>query len=950
LKIAPFLIGSMLLASSALAQVTPSYLVLLPRVASAAELPTCNSTRENYIYALTSPPRELRLCKAGSWISIGTGGGGGIDEEADPVFGAAPAASITDAGSGVVISSAERSKLAGIEAGATADQTAAEVSVSPAVEGQATVQAVLAALSSGLDGTSPLVHTHAASDVVSGILGLARLPVADSGESSATELVRADDGRLSDARAPASHTHPASDVTTTLAAAQLPAATTSAQGAVIFATSGEATALEAVQGSDSRLSDARTPTSHTHPSSDISTALSAGQLPAATTSAQGASVLSTDGESSAGEVVQATDARLSNARTPTAHVHDGADVSTGTVVAARLPSSTTSAAGIVTLSTSGESTSGEVVTATDSRLTDARTPVAHNHAGEDVTTGTVAVARLPAASTSGAGVVTLATGGEVAAGEAVQANDSRLSDSRAPTAHVSTHQENGSDELLAENLGTSALSAGQGIISDGAGGMVAADLCQDDGTNCPASASVDIADLVTAGGAGKTIVTNSSSGVDLVNALQIDTVPPSSPAVNDFWLDTSTASTPKLCVFHASLGWIEADGSGAACAAAILRTLTVSLTGSGGGTVTSAPSGINCAGDCTEQYSDGSTVDLTATADGSSVFSAWSNCATSVSNPLTVLMDADKTCTASFAATSGGSPAADWSTGYTLYYDFDVATVGSLLSADKIMVNQGTAGSTCDLRQYGSNLPMAVSTSVKQQGLASMAIASVGTGVNQRLGVRMETDAANGACDVARTGNVGADYGTFTYIARVHMLANDEGTISNVTQIANGGPGGWGIEWGEIAQTMSGRFYNGSTATTIVSGNNACPASSWCVVGLVFNDSTDQACMYVNGALSGSCQTVTTVTEPGTGASSYYRFGFATASSKMNGYADESGLMLGSAYTAQQMCRACSCGIDGSLCTCDSGDATLYQAGGGNGLNASQCGSCALPACNASAP
>lgn len=825
----------LLLASPLSAQVMPSYLVLLPRVADESSLPTCNSTRENYIYALTSPPRELRVCKSGSWLSLGTGGGGsGIEDELDPVYGASPAASITNAGSGQVITSAERTKLAGIEAGATADQAASEVVVSPEVEGESDVQSALEALSGSLDGVSPLVHTHAAGDVVSGILALARLPVADSGESNTTELVRADDARLSDSRTPAAHTHPAADISTTLAASQLPSATTSNQGAVVLATSGESAAGEAVQANDSRLSDARAPTAHTHSSGDISTVLSAGQLPAATTTAQGAVVLSGDGETTAGEAVAATDARLS--------------------------------------------------------------------------------------------------------------------DSRTPTGHQATHAENGSDELFAENLGTSILSAGQGIVSDGAGGMVAADLCQDDGTNCPAIPPVDIADLISTAGPGKALVTNDEGGVSLVNALAIDSVPPSSPDINDFWLDISAPTTPRLCVFHSTLGWIEADGSGSACATAISRTLTVSLTGSGSGTVTSSPAGINCAGDCSESYSDGSTVDLTASPDGGSVFSAWSNCSASASSPLTVLMDADKTCTANFSATSGGSAAADWSTGYSLYYDFDVATVGSLLSADKIMANQGTAGSTCDLRQYGSNLPMAVSTSIKQQGLASMALASVGTGVNQRLGVRMETDATNGACDIARTGNAGADYGTFTYIARLQMQANDEGTITNVSQTANGGPGGWSLEWGESAQTMTGRFYNGSTATTIVSSNNVCVAGSWCVATLVFNDVADQACFYMNGALQGSCQTVTTVTEPGTGASSYFRFGFATATSKMNGYVDESGLKLGAAYTAQQVCRACSCGIDGSLCTCDSGDATLYQASGGNGLNASQCGSCSLPACNAAAP
>ena len=42
----------------------------------------------------------------------------GIDSETDPIYGAAPASSISDAGSGLVITDAERSKLAGIESSA----------------------------------------------------------------------------------------------------------------------------------------------------------------------------------------------------------------------------------------------------------------------------------------------------------------------------------------------------------------------------------------------------------------------------------------------------------------------------------------------------------------------------------------------------------------------------------------------------------------------------------------------------------------------------------------------------------------------------------------------------------------------------------------------------------------------------------------------------------------
>ncbi|KAF0115599.1 MAG: hypothetical protein FD149_1558 [Rhodospirillaceae bacterium] len=58
-----------------------------------------------------------------------------------------------------------------------------------------------------LAGKAASVHTHASADVSSGTLDIARLPVAASGTSSSTQVPRADDSRLSDARTPTTHVH-----------------------------------------------------------------------------------------------------------------------------------------------------------------------------------------------------------------------------------------------------------------------------------------------------------------------------------------------------------------------------------------------------------------------------------------------------------------------------------------------------------------------------------------------------------------------------------------------------------------------------------------------------------------------------------------------------------------------------------------------------------------------
>jgi len=80
------------------------------------------------------------------------------------------------------------------------------------------------------------------------------------------------------------------------------------------------------------------------------------------------------------------------------------------------------------------------------------------------------------------------------------------------------------------------------------------------------------------------------------------------------------------------------------------RTLSVTI--SGNGTVTSNPGRINCStgntGTCTETYEQNTIVQLTAAAGSGSVFAGWSNNCSGASNTVTVTMNTDKACTATF--------------------------------------------------------------------------------------------------------------------------------------------------------------------------------------------------------------------------------------------------------------------------------------------------------------
>ena len=81
-------------------------------------------------------------------------------------------------------------------------------------------------------------------------------------------------------------------------------------------------------------------------------------------------------------------------------------------------------------------------------------------------------------------------------------------------------------------------------------------------------------------------------------------------------------------------------------------TLTAELKGDGSGTVTSEPAGINCPGDCAEDYTQGDDVILDANADEGSMFVSWDGDIgeNSPDDPvITLTMDQNRNVTATFS-------------------------------------------------------------------------------------------------------------------------------------------------------------------------------------------------------------------------------------------------------------------------------------------------------------
>ncbi len=81
------------------------------------------------------------------------------------------------------------------------------------------------------------------------------------------------------------------------------------------------------------------------------------------------------------------------------------------------------------------------------------------------------------------------------------------------------------------------------------------------------------------------------------------------------------------------------------------NSLNVTKAGTGTGIVTSSPAGINCGSDCTEVYTAGTVVTLTATPDSSSTFGGWSGACTGTGT-CTITMDAAKSVSPLFQSNS----------------------------------------------------------------------------------------------------------------------------------------------------------------------------------------------------------------------------------------------------------------------------------------------------------
>jgi hypothetical protein len=215
------------------------------------------------------------------------------------------------------------------------------------------------------------------------------------------------------------------------------------------------------------------------------------------------------------------------------------------------------------------------------------------------------------------------------------------------------------------------------------------------------------------------------------------------------------------------------------------QTLTVTKSGTGAGTVTSAPSGINCGSACSASFPQGTSVTLTATSANLSKFAGWSGGGCSGVGTCTVEMLGAMGVTAAFTATGNVTMSAS------------SLTFGAVQGTQTVTFTNNTGGAVTFLQA---------------------SVSSARFGQSNNCGVV----AVGGSCSAAVTyfpGAIGSDTGTLTLTStapnspHVVSLQAVQSTASAVTRLTNISARGQVLTGSDV---MIGGFVIGGTSNKTV--------------------------------------------------------------------------------------------------------------------------------------
>lgn len=310
---------------------------------------------------------------------------------------------------------------------------------------------------------------------------------------------------------------------------------------------------------------------------------------------------------------------------------------------------------------------------------------------------------------------------------------------------------------------------------------------------------------VTATGTGGGTVTSSPAGISCgvtcsamlsVSSAVVLTAAPNATSAFTGWSGACTGSSTTCTI---------AAGSNAASATAtfelVQHLFTVILAGTGTGTVTSSPAGITCGTDCTEGYTSGTAVTLTATAAASSTFAGWTGggCATATTCVVTITQAANVTAT--FTLTTPTLTVALAGTG-----------TGTVTSSP---AGIACAGDCSEPYNYGTSVTLTVTPSISSTFTGWSGGGCTGTGTCVVV--------------VTQTSTITATFALKTNVLTVMRAGVGSGTVSSTPA---------GISCGV---TCAGSYTYGTTVTLTASADatstftgwgGACTGTAACVVAM----------------------------------------------------------------------------------------------------------------------
>jgi len=271
------------------------------------------------------------------------------------------------------------------------------------------------------------------------------------------------------------------------------------------------------------------------------------------------------------------------------------------------------------------------------------------------------------------------------------------------------------------------------------------------------------------------------------------------------------------------------------------------------------------------------------------------------------------------APQQGGAPTAapDWSSSFIAVWDFEDS---GALGAN----NGGSCGADCDL----TNTSVTQNTTTFKQGAAA----------GEFNASTDELRCPGATCDELDL----AGSGTWFAWARLSTDTDNKSMLRDGQLGTTGRSYLLGRAGGATDTFVCNVIQADTTVVAQLGDTNEFPINEWHFVACRFDDSSNTLSLYHDGTVHGTTASPTDMRS----VAGDFTLGAETGGSHWLGQIDETGV-TSVVLTDADLCRVCSCGVDGSACLCDGGDPTAYHFAG---RNATDCQSCTLGPCDKAAP